>query len=358
MIGGTAMTPNPMAGMDMPDTPDTETPASHGMFMFGTDTVFLSHMPMFTMANHMYQVVLRVSLPPDAMQLYRQQQAANPKLVRNLANSDDDLFVLPDLQSRKRTQFKADLFADYTNAGDASAPVPPPYATEVAVQVDQVVHFHRFDPTQPRPTQLRYLLFGTAAQAHLSHYIAQDPDFQHILTLATVPTHLISADQLGASILIDIPDKSSTPSPCTPPLTPGASLNVGPALEGARVPDLDLDLTGAVTVWFSTGNALNKTDPCPQGGPTPDGPGKTDFARDIAPLFRPVDIEHMGPNGVNIVDLTSPTDVRDKIGPIIAALRAKRMPPPPDTPWSPDQIALLEQWRTDNFPPIGPGPTG
>jgi hypothetical protein len=347
------MTPNPMAGMDMPDTPDSpETPTGHGMFMFGTDAVFLSHMPMFGNPNHRYQVVLRVSLPPDAMQSYRQQQAANPKLVRNLINSDDDPFVLPELQSRKRTQFKADLYPDYTN-DRGGATVGDPYLSEVVVQVEQVVHFHRFDPTQPRPTHLRYLLFGTAGQAHLSHYMAQDPDFQHIVTLAMVPAKL-TPDQLGASVLIDIPDKSSTPIPCTAPLSPGTSVSVVAADQSA--PAFNLDLTGADMVWFSTGNALNATDPCSQVTPTPDGSGKTDFKHDIAPLFRQQDIDCMGPQGQNFVDLTSPTDVRDKIGRIIAMLRAKRMPP--DTPWSPEQIALLEQWRTDNFPPVGPGPTG
>jgi hypothetical protein len=62
----------------------------------------------------------------------------------------------------------------------------------------------------------------------------------------------------------------------------------------------------------------------------------------------------MGPQGQNIVDLTSPADVRDKINDIIGVLRAKRMPP--DTPWSPEKIALLEQRHADNFPPVEPGP--
>jgi hypothetical protein len=128
----------------------------------------------------------------------------------------------------------------------------------------------------------------------------------------------------------------------------------GCAAEFERIVDataFDLDLTGADTVWFSTGNLLNATDPCPPVGPTPNGPA-TDFARDIAPLFRQIGIDHMGPIGQNIVDLSSPADVRDHIDDIIAVLRAKRMPP--DKPWRPDKIALLEQWRTDNFPPIGP----
>jgi hypothetical protein len=61
--------------------------------------------------------VLRVTLTTDATQLYRQQQAAHPQAVRNLTNSADDLFVLPDLQNGTRAQFNADLFADYTNDG-------------------------------------------------------------------------------------------------------------------------------------------------------------------------------------------------------------------------------------------------
>ncbi|HUO36397.1 MAG TPA: hypothetical protein VMU34_00395 [Mycobacterium sp.] len=338
-----------MAGMNM----SADTPDAHGMFMFGADAIFLSHMPMFTMANHMYQVVLRVSLPPDAKQLYRQQQAAHPQAVRNLLNSADDLYVLPELQRRTRTQFKADLFADYDN--DDARPVGDPYASAVAVQVEQVVHFRRFDATQPRPTHLRYLLFGTAGQAHLSHFIAKDPDFQHILTLATVPTQL-TAGQLGTGVLLDLPDRPSTPISCTPPLTPGTSVSVVAADQSA--PAFDLDLTGAGMVWFSTGNLLNATDPCAPVSAISDGASTSDFARDIAPLFRPKDIQHMGPNGVNIVDLTSATDVRDKLDLIIAVLRAKTMPPPPDPSWSPDQIALLEQWRSDGFPPVGPGPTG
>jgi hypothetical protein len=257
------MTPNPMPGMDM----SADMPSMHGMFMFGSDAVFLSHMPMFTSGPHMYQVVLRVSLPADATQLYRQQQAAHPQAVRNLQNSED-LFVLPDLQNGTRTQFKADLFPDYTNDGGGQT-VGDPFLSGVPVQVEQVVHFHRFDPTQPRPTQLRYLLFGTAGQAHLSHYIAQDPDFQHIVTLATVPTQL-SADRLGAGVLIDMSDRASTPIPCTPPLPGDKSVRVVPADRSAAA--FDLDLSGADIVWFSTGNQLNATDPCLPVGPAPNGP--------------------------------------------------------------------------------------
>jgi hypothetical protein len=113
--------------------------------------------------------------------------------------------------------------------------------------------------------------------------------------------------------------------------------------------DWDLDqertdlLAGATLVWYSTGNQLNTTDPCT--APSGNGPATTDFTRDIAPLFRPIDIEHMGmgPNGVGIVDLSSAADVRDHIDDILHQLRTKKMPP--HQPWTPEQIAKLEQWQ-------------
>lgn len=37
---------------------DADAPGNHGMFMVGSQTLFLVHMPMFTTEKHMYQIVL------------------------------------------------------------------------------------------------------------------------------------------------------------------------------------------------------------------------------------------------------------------------------------------------------------
>jgi hypothetical protein len=344
------MGPTPPSDGDMPamPMPQQETPAVHGMFMFGSDTVFLSHMPMFAMANHQYQVVLQVTLPPDAMNLYRAQKQQHPQAVLNLANPEDE-FILPDLQTGTRTQFNASLWPDYTNDGGGTQ-IGDPFATNVPVHVDQIVHFRHFDPNATRPPNLEYLLFGTATEAHLSHLITSEPDFQHILTLATVP-RWAGADQLSGGVELQMPVQS-TPIRCvppqTPPLTGVGSLDV---VVQSQPSPVEVDLTGATLVWYSTGNLLNTTDPC--AAPSGNGPAPADFTRDIAPLFRPKDIQHMGPDGQGIVDLTSAADVRDHIDDILHQLRTKKMPPPPDQPWTPEQIAKLEQWQTDNFPPIG-----
>jgi hypothetical protein len=114
----------------------------------------------------------------------------------------------------------------------------------------------------------------------------------------------------------------STPIRCVPPQTPPLT-GVGSlaVVVQSQPSPVEVDLTDGTLVWYSTGNLLNSTDPC--AAPSGNGPATTDFTRDIAPLFRPVDIEHMGPDGQGIVDLTSAADVRDHINDILNQLRTK-----------------------------------
>ncbi|MBA9002657.1 hypothetical protein [Thermomonospora cellulosilytica] len=236
--------------------PIANRPGQHGFFMIGTEALFLCHMPMFTMERHMYQVVLRASLPGEVMEEYRAGRRADPKLAFNLINSGDDPFSLPQLKSGRRTEFRADLFRD--NDGERGEPVGDPFATGIPVTVENVVHFRHFNADLPRPHHMTYLLFGAGGQAHLSHYIAQDPDFQHILTLGSVPSW-VSPEQLEAGVLLTIRDMPSTPIPCAPSLPEGEC----PVLyEGRSDAPAVLDMTGAHDVWFSTANLLNAEDPC------------------------------------------------------------------------------------------------
>jgi hypothetical protein len=239
----------------MTASPIIDQPGFHGMFMFGTDTLFLSHMPMFTMERHMYQVVLRATLPADIMKEY-QAGRTNPDTHYNLSNSQSDPYTLPELKSGRRTSFKADLWADYSNA--EAQPVDPPFATEVPVQVERLVHFRHFNADIPYPEHLTYLLFGRNNEAHLSHYIARDPDYQHIVTLGSVPDWL-SADQIEAGVELTLVNHASQPVPCSAPLATGSE---PVRFQGMPDAQLTLELSGATNVWFSTGNMLNATDPC------------------------------------------------------------------------------------------------
>jgi hypothetical protein len=70
------------------------------------------------------------------------------------------------------------------------------------------------------------------------------------------------------------------------------------------------------------------------------------FAKDIRPLFRNVDIEHMKPLGL---DLSSYDDVRDRADDIYDQVSNGFMPP--DQPWSQDLIQLFRDWMDGGMQP-------
>jgi hypothetical protein len=233
-----------------------DTPGYHGCFMVGTNVLYLCHMPMFTMENHMYEVILRASLPADVMQSYQNDKKANPSTAYNLINVEENPFTLPQVQNGEVTSFIADIYKGYSN-DDGGTPGPL-FAGKVPVEIQRVVYFRHFDYDFQYPTHLTYLLFGSDGEVHMTNYISRDHDFQHVLTLASVPDWL-SPTQLEAVVQVNFVDISGTPVPCTNPLMQ-PTYNVH--FQGWPDMQFTLNLTGAQSLWFSTGNALNAKDPC------------------------------------------------------------------------------------------------
>jgi hypothetical protein len=235
-------------------SPIVDTPGVHNFFMFGSKNLYVEHMPMFTEEKHMYQVILRVGLPDAVMRGYRARQGRG-RTPWNLVNSSE-LYTLPQVKAGTLRSFEVDVYADYSNAG--AGPAGSPFATRVPLEVREVVHFRHWDFNIPRPQHLTYLLFGRDGEAHLSHYIARDPDFQHIVTLKSAPAWL-SPDQLAAGVEICLPDVPSAPVSCASPFQEKGYRVLFQGRPDARA---TLDLTGATSVWYSTGNLLNANDPC------------------------------------------------------------------------------------------------
>ncbi|NNA66024.1 hypothetical protein [Pseudomonas gessardii] len=236
---------------------DADAPGNHGMFMVGSQTLFLVHMPMFTTEKHRYQIVLQASLPADVMAKYQALRAANPNKPYNLINVDNDTFTLPQLKAGEVTAFKATIFDGYSNDGGGTP--GPVLFDNVPVTVEAVVIYRPFNLGIERPKQLVYTLFGRGNEAHLTHYIAQDPDFQEIITLPGPPAPF-SAAQLVSTVDLNFTTVQSLPIVCQSPLKPGVYPTL---LEGRADAPVALDLgPAAQRVWYSTGNLLNKTDPC------------------------------------------------------------------------------------------------
>lgn len=238
---------------------EADAPGNHGMFMVGSETLFLLHMPMFTQEKHMYQMVLRAHLTDDAMAQYRKLRAANPDKPYNLINVDDDKFTLPDIKSGRVTSFTATVYDGYSNAGGGTP--GPVLLDNVAVEIEDVVIFRHFNFGIDQPAELVYYLFGYGEEAHLTHYIARDPDFQNILTLPSPPDEF-SQTQIEAGLELDFPGMPTQPLGCSSPLQAKVYDTLFQGREDAPV---RLDLSqGVHDIWYSTGNLLNAKDPCPE----------------------------------------------------------------------------------------------
>jgi hypothetical protein len=76
------------------------------------------------------------------------------------------------------------------------------------------------------------------------------------------------------------------------------------------------------------------------------------FARDIRPLFRPMDIQHMQPMGILLDDFTYMSDSNNaqRVYDSLAGETQPRMPI--NGPyWSKDQLDLFQQWMKGGYQP-------
>ena len=77
------------------------------------------------------------------------------------------------------------------------------------------------------------------------------------------------------------------------------------------------------------------------------------FARDIRPMFRQIDIEHMRNRGVLLDDYTYMADPSNDYGNaqnVEDRLTSQSMPPGGPY-WSDQQLTLYRQWRSDGYQP-------
>ena len=87
-------------------------------------------------------------------------------------------------------------------------------------------------------------------------------------------------------------------------------------------------------------------DQLPAAAPIP-----TSFARDILPLFRPKDVNHMDDFGVVLNVYEKVDEFRDAILDRLTRTDADQvMPEPPDPRWTAPQVALFERWISEGRP--------
>jgi hypothetical protein len=180
----------------------------HEFEMFGDSSVYLSHYPMFG-SIHAYQVLLEVTLTGegnDPRQLYLSHKQKNPLTRYSLSPETPDgqmhYWVMPDV-IKPGQKFRANIH------WQKSAGHPQYISRNVTVEIVKVIYFRLFQPDDKKPDVLSYLLFGNGPEAFLAHYIANYPDFDHIVAV-TGDTGKLLQGGTGAATLVTVPGRKNS----------------------------------------------------------------------------------------------------------------------------------------------------
>ncbi|HVE73242.1 MAG TPA: hypothetical protein VNI54_17875 [Thermoanaerobaculia bacterium] len=184
------------------------------MLIVGTETVYLSHLPMFQpmlqeeeqpRMPHRYQAILEVTIGKQNGYVRDRREHASTRIY-TLTPED---FVLPELvssdpQGKPRRSFKADeIFRGHLERDDGI-----PILQNVNVSVKNVIYFREFDPKDKKSPQLEYLLFGKGPELFMAHVITAAPDFDQVMAVK-VTGHKFTNAELARGVRVVFPDKTN-----------------------------------------------------------------------------------------------------------------------------------------------------
>jgi hypothetical protein len=225
--------------------------------MVGTDTIYLSHLPMF-MFNprrhpHNFQVVLEVTLhgPGNPQATYTNDRRAHPnERMYTMSPDSFEMIEFDPRDPRRNALTGADIFRGHLEREGSRQIIE-----RANVQVERTVYFRAFDPDAVTSRKLEYLLFGKGRELFLAHIITKPPDFDQILSV-TVSGHSFTDDELGRGIRVTVLDGADARHANTP----RGRLKAGEKVKGeARFvdaeagPAIPLELAAGIEFYFEEG---------------------------------------------------------------------------------------------------------
>jgi hypothetical protein len=193
-----------------------ETMGVHGMLMFGSDAVFLSHLPLYR-APHDWQMILQARLVgedgADPMAAYVADRRTSGERVYTLEPQAFAHAVLAE-SAASPVRFRGTVFRGHFERGGT------PILRDVLVEVTRVVVRRRLDAAEADAGEGRFLLFGTNGEAFLAHQVAGAPDFDQVVSI-DVPTVNFDPESLARGIPVTIPRH-----PGDAPLAEGAEVRL------------------------------------------------------------------------------------------------------------------------------------
>jgi hypothetical protein len=171
MLGAALLAAGPR---DDEPQPGSEAPGFHGMLVLGTDTIYISHLPMFV-PQHRYQGIWKVTFGGEADRKYRAERVG-PGAEGMFTLAPKELFRLPELTG-SRTSFRADVFSGHFERGGTRI------LENVTVTLRGQVHWHPFRTSHGRPESITYVLFGDERELFLAHWISVSPNYDQVLVV-------------------------------------------------------------------------------------------------------------------------------------------------------------------------------
>jgi hypothetical protein len=143
--------------------------ATHGMLLFGTDEVYLSHLPMFH-RPHDYQVILKVDLPATIQKSYLEDRRKNPK--EKIYTFVPTSFVLPTLKD-KPFALEGSIYRGHFERGGTEI------LKNVKTGIPKILEFKKLDAAATLSAP-EYYLVGSPGKFFMIHSIVGRPNFDHV----------------------------------------------------------------------------------------------------------------------------------------------------------------------------------
>jgi len=190
----------------------TDDAAKHGMLLFGEESAYLSHFPMFRPHRpHDYQAIMEVALSKegtDQLAAYVEDRQAHPQ-TKVYTWVPAMAFVLKDFASPDPHHPHGGSVVGSIVRGHFERDGSFTILTGVETNATNTVHFRQFDPDAEGLAQLQYILFGKAPELFLAHLITKPPDFDQILSVRVMGNEFTD-DELRHGVPVVVPERANS----------------------------------------------------------------------------------------------------------------------------------------------------
>ncbi|MEM7482754.1 MAG: hypothetical protein AAF481_16385 [Acidobacteriota bacterium] len=179
--------------------------AFHGQLLFGDETQFLYHLPLFmdqpSGHPHNFQVILAGALDGETLAVYGEDRAANPESLYSAtpANFDQTSLVLEYPGHTPLRQLPVGVFR-----GHFERPPNDQIVEGGTFHVSRVVHFREFQAGGGKAESLSYVLFGGADELFAAHWLSAPPDFDQILALTDESEAALGEELVAAGLYLTV----------------------------------------------------------------------------------------------------------------------------------------------------------